>query len=454
MKQFFSSFFGAFTGVVFVVFVAFLLVGGAIAGAMLTGEDGFSKVKDGVLHLKFDAPIPELTNNVAPSSALSIDLNNQLGLNDYVRIIEAAKSNEDIHGIYMDLARVDLGEAKSSVLRGAIEDFKTSGKFVVAYAEYYTQKTYALATAADSIYVNPIGQVFLTGYSAQVPFFKDMLDRLGVKAQVFHVGEYKSATEPFRLNEMSSYNKEQIRELLTERYDDLLTIIESSRGISKDSMHAIIDGLLVRDASTAVDKNLVDGAKYEDEVIAVLKKLCGKKKEDKIKLFSLESVEDEQILKSLNVNPKGKDHIAVVVAEGGIVDGQGNPGEIGGERYMRLIRKLRQDENVKGIVLRVNSGGGSALASELIWRELELAKTENNLPVITSMGDYAASGGYYIAAPSDAIFAEPNTVTGSIGVFGIIPSAQQFLKDKIGVTFDTVGRLNILRRFLHLEILA
>ena len=439
MKKFFKYLFASWLGSL-LAFGTLLLIGilviSAISKGLKKSQDDIAK--EGVLLLDFNLPIPELTNNASQGNMLSFSTGPTIGLNDYVHYIKEAKTNDKIKGIYIKTGLVMNGSATIEVLQKAIDDFKTSGKFVIAYSDNYTQKGYQLSLAADSIFVNPIGKILLLGYAVESPFFKKMLDKYGIDAQVFHVGDFKGATEPFRFESYSENNKLQIRELLNARYQQLLSSIHERRKIPKDSIHLAIDNFLLQDIKVAKKMGFVNRLTYEDEVLNTLKKLCGKTKKDKIKLFTVNQLyaeDTERLAKKLNTN---KEHIAVIIAEGDIVDGEGEPGKIGGDYYAKMIRDLRQDENVKAIVLRVNSGGGSAFASEKIWRELHVAKAENEIPIVVSMGDVAASGGYYIAMAADKIFAETNTVTGSIGVFGIIPSVEDFLSDRLGVTFDTI----------------
>jgi protease-4 len=442
MKNFFKKLFSikfifsSCLGVILASFVCFglLMFMGGIIGALSGGK---GKVEDNsVLALNFSDALPEKTNNVPTNtSPLNFDFEQKkkVGLYDMARCLEMAKDDKKIKGIFMDLSSVSMGNATASVVRDALLDFKESGKFVYAYADNYSQGSYYLASLADSIFVHPLGSVEFKGFSSSIPFLKDMLDKLGVKMQIYYVGNFKSATEPYRLNQMSDDNRKQVTEYLQGLYQVFLEDVSESRGISKEELHRIADGYLLRNADDALEYKFVDKHAYRDEMIDILKAKLGlSKKKDKIKSVGIATYSE-----NLKSNFKAKDKIAVVFAEGSIVDGEGDVGGIGGKKYAKAIRKIRQDEKVKAIVLRVNSGGGSAFASEEIWRELELAK-ERGLPVIASMGDVAASGGYYISCNADTILAEPNTITGSIGVFGMIPSGEDALKKHVGVQFDTV----------------
>jgi protease IV len=330
---------------------------------------------------------------------------------------------------------VSMGKATASVVRRALEDFKKSGKFIVAYADYYSQNSYYLASTADRVYVNPAGGIEFEGFASQVPYLKDMLDRLGIHMQIYYAGQFKSATEPLRATAMSPQNRLQITEYLSDLYNQYLDDIGHSRKMTRQELFAIANEFKVQSPADAVKYKLADTEGYFDQVITDLKTRMGLKEKDKLSLVTLDNYAKGDEDKDSDSNNK----IAVVYAEGEIdLSDDAKDGSIEGNKYAKIIRRLRQDDKVKAIVLRVNSGGGSALASDLIWRELKLARETNKKPVIVSMGDVAASGGYYIACMADTIFAEPNTITGSIGVFSVIPSFEKTLKEKVGIRFDTV----------------
>ncbi len=433
MKQFFKFIFASCLGVILASGVVFLI--GALVVSSLAGKENKPKSihPNTLLKISFNQPIPELTNNLEMNP---FDLKNQqiLGLNDIVKTIEYAKTDNKIKGILLDLQSLGTGVATASVLRDALLDFKESGKFIVANSKYYTQGSYYIASVADKVYLNPFGSVDFHGIAAMVPFFKKMMDKIGVKMQVFYAGDFKSATEPFRRYDMSEKNKLQLREYLEPVYTKYLSDIGESRNKTVAELRAIADGLKVGNADDAVALGLVDAAAFKDELIADLKERMGLDEKDKLQTVSLSDY-------SRNARKKKdysiKDKIAVVFAEGSIVVGKGEPGSIGDDKYTKILRKLRKDDKVKAIVLRVNSGGGSALSSENILREVTLAK-EAGKKVVVSMGDYAASGGYYISCGADKIVAEPNTLTGSIGVFMMVVNARQLMNDKLGISFDTV----------------
>ncbi len=433
MGKFIQFIFASCLGFMLAVGVLFF-VGSAAIGRLVSKADEAPSVKaNSVLDLEFSGLVPEKTNNV-PVDPYSFDTEKKLGLHEMIRTIEHAKDNESIKGIYLDLNRVPMGRASANSLRDALVDFKTSGKFIISYAEYYSQGTYYIASVSDKIFINPIGGLEFNGFGAQIPFFKDMLDRLGIKMQVYYAGDFKSATEPFRRTEMSQENRLQTREYIDNMYNLYLEDIAESRGLSVSKLEKLADNYLLRDAKDALEYNMVDAIGYEDEARAEIRSRLGLDDDADINRISLL---DYNKGASFTKDYKIKDRIAVVYAEGTITDGEGEPGSIGGDKYAEILRKLRKNDKVKAVVIRVNSGGGSALASEIMWREIELLKAEGK-PVIASMGDLAASGGYYISCNADSIFAEDNTITGSIGVFSVIPSLEQMLDEKVGVTFDTI----------------
>ncbi len=385
-----------------------------------------------VLHLKLERPIPEKTNN-KPVDNFELETEDIVGLQDMVRTLEHAKTDDNIKGIFLDLSGATPGSASSSVLRRALTDFKESGKFIVSWSEFYNQGTYYLASVSDKIYLMPTGGMDFRGFSSQIPFMRDMLERLGINMQVYYAGQFKSATEPFRLYKMSDQNRLQVREYLEELYGQFVQDIAEARDLEPKEIRRLADEFLIRTPNDALRYGMVDATGYYDEALQDIRDRIGLEDRDKLRKVDLEKYYPVAI----GEQSTAKDRIAVVYAEGDIVMGKGEIGNVGGDRYAKIIRKVRKDKNVKAIVLRINSPGGSGVASDMIWREVELAK-DAGIPVIASMGDVAASGGYYIAANADSIFAEPNTITGSIGVFGLIPSVHKMLKEKVGVEFDSV----------------
>lgn len=357
------------------------------------------------------------------------------GLDDILTSIRKAKENDKIKGIYIDAGAFACQTASMQAIRRALVDFKESGKFIVAYAGAYSQGTYYIASVADKVIANPSGSIGWHGLSAQTMFLKGLLDKVGVEMQVFRVGIYKSAVEPYIATEMSPVNREQTQAFIGSIWQQILNEVSESRKISVDSLNALASrNMDLQPAELYLNTGLADTLMYKDEVLAYLKQLTDCKEDEKLNTLSLE----DMVNVKRNV-PKDKSGnvIAVYYAYGEIDGDESADGEgINSEKVIKDLRKLREDESVKAVVLRVNSPGGSAYGSEQIWREVSLLKQEK--PVIVSMGDYAASGGYYISCAADWIVAEPTTLTGSIGIFGLVPNAEGLLKDKLGLNFDVV----------------
>ena len=433
MNNLLKIIFGSCLGVL-LAFGAFLLIGIGIVGALAGKADEIKEVKaNSVLKFTFEDLVPEQTGNTEVDFA-EFNSEKVLGLHDIVKGIEAAREDDRIKGIHLDITNVPVGSASASVLRDAIADFKDSGKFVTAYSKYYTQGGYYLASAADKVFVNPMGGVDFRGYGATISFFKEMLDEIGVKTEVFKVGKFKGAVEPFVRNELSEENRLQIRQYIDGLWRISKEDIAAARGLTPEKLEQIANDYAAFKAPGALSSGLVDVIGYEDEVFTEIRTRLGLEDDKKINFITI-----NDYFPSADKGKKGPsgDRIAVVYAEGAIVDGDGGEAQIGDGQYVEVIRKLRKNDKVKAIVLRVNSGGGSAMASENIWRELKLCR-EAGKPVVTSMSDVAASGGYYIACASDSIFAEPNTITGSIGVFGLFPIAKELMNEKLHLNFDTV----------------
>lgn len=429
-KLFFTSCLGTIVGLGGLIGIIVMISSQLSSGSIATVKPNT------VLKLNLGASIPELSNNVPQNNFDPEGLfQNTLGLTEICDIIDHAKDNDDIKGIYLKLDNVPLGWATSKTLRDKLLEFKANDKFILAYAPYYTQKSYYFASVADQVYLYPEGEMSFYGVSAELPFFLGAMEKAGVAAQIFYAGKYKSATEPFRRKDMSPENREQIREYVGGIYDLFLQDVGKSREKTVEELKRLANQGLIRNAAAAVEYGLIDALKYEDEVLDELRDKLGTDEDDKIEVASLKKYLDvhKEALKKFD----SKNKVAVVYAEGSIVNGEGELGSIGGEKYARTIRKIRKDDNVKAIVLRVNSGGGSSLASDMIWRELQLAK-EQGITIVASMGDVAASGGYYISSNADRIFAEDRTITGSIGVFGMLFNFRGLLSDKMGINMDTV----------------
>ncbi|MFC5192012.1 signal peptide peptidase SppA [Algoriphagus aquatilis] len=354
------------------------------------------------------------------------------GLVNLKKAISEAKTNENIKGIYLNTGLIIAGQANLLELREALIDFKESGKFIVAYDEAYSEGGYFLASVADEIYLNPLGGIDFNGFASEAIFLKGFFEKVGIKPEVFRVGEFKSAVEPFILDKMSPENRLQTQYFLDDINNHAVKLIAESRGMAVDSLMKVNNQMLVRKPKDAVTYRLATALKYEDEVHSILKEKLGLTEDDQIS--TINATDLGSLAKSKNITSKNR--IAVILAEGDIVDGDVD-GAISSEKFAKEIRKARKDDDIKAIVLRVNSPGGSILASEVIWREMSEAKKAK--PVIVSMGEVAASGGYYISAPADTIVAQPNTITGSIGIFGLMFNVQELINDKLGVTTDVVS---------------
>jgi len=354
-----------------------------------------------------------------------------VGLTSLKNAIRTAKENGDIKGIFLKGGTLIAGQAGIKELRDELKSFKESGKFIVSYGEIYTENGYYLSSVSDEIYINPSGLIEFNGLASETLFFKGLFEKLEIEPQVFRVGDFKSAVEPFLLDKMSDENRLQTQSFLDDLNDFYLREIAESRGMDFETVSDINANMLVRKLKDATELNIMDGLWYEDQVIDLMKQKLGLKKEDKINTINVSRTN-----KAIKSKKKySGNRIAVIVAEGEIMGGDAD-GIVSSDKFKEEIKKAKNNKNVKAIVLRVNSPGGSALASEVIWRELEEARKEK--PVIASMGEVAASGGYYIAAASDSIVAQPNTITGSIGIFALWFNAQGLLNNKLGITTDVV----------------
>ena len=356
------------------------------------------------------------------------------GLSDVIRAIDEAKTDKNIKGISILNDESKLGMAQSKALRDALEAFKKSGKFVLAYSNTYTQKEYYLNSVADTIYINPLGELDFKGLSSEILFFKDFQEKSGLKMEVIRHGKYKSAVEPFLENEMSVANREQISALLNSVWNSMVIDISKSRNIPIAHLNTIANGLLARTPEMAKAQKLVDQVVYEDQYHNAIKKALKVKKDEEYNKISILDYTENSANTSKNIDTKDK--IAIIYAQGEIGSGEGDINLIGEGSMRRSLQEARKDENTKAIVLRIDSPGGNALTSDLIWREIELTKKVK--PVVVSMGNLAASGGYYIACNANTIFAEANTITGSIGVFGTLPNFSQ-LTNKIGIHVEQVN---------------
>jgi protease-4 len=472
MRQFFKFMFASMLGLLLGLTLLFLIAGGIIASIASSADDVKEpKIKAGsILHMQLNRQIKDRPsdNPFENFNFATLEDQSPLSLGRIIDNIEKAGKDERIEGIFLQLKNLRANSSSVEAIRRALSSFKESGKFIIAYNENYGQDEYYLSSVADEIYLNPAGGMTFKGLSAQLMFFKDALDRLDIDMQVIRHGKFKSAIEPFIRNDMSPENEAQLRKLIDGIWSSQLEAISSSRKIDRAELNRIADSLLIRTADDALAYGLVDGLMYEDEVMDLLKSKGSMnmsqdedKNEDKDMNETADEDQDESSEKKSDLNlltlnelnklkyAKGEDmelirekrrsknRLAVIYAEGEIVSGKSSADMMGSETIAEAIRKAREDKEVKAIVLRVNSPGGSALASDVIWRETMLAKAEK--PLVVSMGDLAASGGYYISCGADKIFAERSTITGSIGVFGVIPNMQGMLNKKLGVYVDQVG---------------
>ncbi len=441
MKNFFkitfASMFGAILALFVVIGMSVIILMASISSA---ADDEVTTIEENtLLHIKLKEEIVDRASSNNPINNLGLpgySSGNKLGLNDILESLEKAKKDENIKGIYLDLSSINAGWASLKEIRDALIDFKESGKFILSYSDIYTHKSYYVASVANYLYLNPEGYFQLVGMSAQVMFFKNALKKLGVEPVIIRHGKFKSAVEPLMLEHMSNSNREQLRTYVGSIWKNVISEISKDREISVEKLNLIADSLLINNAKSCLEYKLVDSLKYKDEIINKLKKLTETKEKDDIKSITLSNY--KKVPKTISDDNEGlaKDKIAVIYASGTIVTGNSSNDNMGSETVSKAIRKVRRDKKIKAIVLRVNSPGGSALASEIIWREVVLAAKVK--PVIASFGDVAASGGYYIACGADTIVAEPSTITGSIGVFGVLFNMTELLTDKLGINTDVV----------------
>ncbi|MBQ5957853.1 MAG: signal peptide peptidase SppA [Bacteroidales bacterium] len=438
--KFFKVLLAAFVGTLIALLIVFF-VKVAVYSALISGMSKMSSETtstvlkpNSVLFMKLNYDIPDRT---ADNPFKSIDFNTMepietTGLNEILRNIEHAKADPKIKGIYMELSSIPTSTATLEEIRNKLIEFKQSGKFIAVYGETLSQSAYYVASVADKIWLNPEGMIDLHGMASQIMFYKHLLEKLEVEMQIVRGpnNRFKSAVEPYFLDKMSEANREQMDKLLGAIWGKILQGISETRGISVEQLNQIADNLeLMTDAQKALDYGLVDNLFFKDQVVEQLKALTGSGN-------TVNAVNNANYAKSYKAKNFNKNEVAVIYASGQIFDGKGNEENIYSENLAKTIRKVREDRNVKAVVLRVNSPGGSALASAIIGRELDLTKEEK--PLIVSMGNYAASGGYWISAKGDYIFADPTTLTGSIGVFGTFPNMQGLFNHKLGLTFDVV----------------
>lgn len=429
MKSFLKIFLAVFLALTVFCFVLFFVFAG-VAGSAMSKSAAVIGEKS-VLEIDLSKTYAERQQKDLKDVIQSESLEETPSFFDVIRLIEKAKDDKNISGILLTANGNGNGFANSDEIRNALVDFKSSKKFIIAYADMMSQRAYGVANVADKIYVSPKGFFEWVGFSVNYMFLKGMLDKLDIKPQIFYAGKFKSATEPLRVEKMTEANRLQTTVWLEDIYNDFLLKTAAERKTDTATLYNLANTGAIQTPEDAVKYKLIDGVKYDDEIKDEIKSRLKIDKDTKIGFVSISKYA------SANSGFGGKgDKIAVIYATGDIVDGKGKEDNIGSLNYIDLLRKARLDKSIKAIVVRVNSGGGSALASENIWREMSLAKKEK--PLMVSFGDVAASGGYYISAAADSIFASKNTITGSIGVFGIVPDMSAFFKNKLGVTFDGV----------------
>ncbi len=415
-----------------VVVAFFLIIGLTILFfSILASEKEVSVSDNTVLHLKLNVPIAELEIEDPVAELFPGAGEQRIGLIQLKHVINHAKSDDKIKGIYLNVSQLRAGIATVDEIRQSLLDFRKGGKWVVAYSDAYSEGAYYLASAADKVYLNPEGEVEFNGLATDVTFLKKMFDKLEIKPEIFRVGEFKSAVEPFLRDNMSDANRLQLNSMINSIYGEMLGKVSETRKIPKDKLKEISDKMLVRRPKESVQYGLVDSLYYEDQVKDELRGRLGLKKDKAINFVKYSNYK-----KSFTSTYDSKNEIAVIVADGTILPGESSEDVVGGATIIEAIRKARVNEKVKAIVLRINSPGGAFSASDQMWREVTLAAKEK--PVIASMSNYAASGGYYIAMACDTIVAQPTTVTGSIGIFSILLDCSGFLSNKIGITSEEV----------------
>lgn len=434
MKDFLKFTLATITGLI-VTSVILFFIGVLIFFSVASSSESETQVrKNSVMMLNLNGVLAERSQD-NPFDIFMDDNETVLGLDDILSSIKKAKENENIKGIYLQVGTLAAGYSSMGEIRKALEDFKTSGKFIVAYGDQYSQRLYYLSSVADKVILNPKGAIMWMGLASTPIFYKDLLSKIGVEMQVFRVGTYKSAVEPFIATEMSAANREQISDLLNSNWKQILNEVSTSRHINSDSLNAYANQMLLfYPAEQSVKDGMADTLMYKNDVRNYLKKMAGLDKDDKMPVLGLK----DMINVRKNVPKDKSGNIIAVYYAYGEIDGSSSnqlSEGINSDKVIRDLRKLKDNDDVKAVVLRVNSPGGSAYGSEQIWYAVKELKAKK--PVIVSMGDYAASGGYYISCGADSIVAEPTTLTGSIGIFGIIPNVKG-LTDKIGLSFDAV----------------
>ncbi|MDY0099505.1 MAG: signal peptide peptidase SppA [Bacteroidales bacterium] len=437
MKTFLKYTLATITGIIICSLLFFIIMLASFSAMVATGNKPASVPENSVLVLKAGVSIPDRSDNspVSGFDLVNMTVNPATGLNDILKNIKKAAEDPKIKGILIENGLIPSGWATTEEIRDALVKFRESGKFVIAYTDYILlQEGYYLSSAADKIYINPASTVDFKGLSGEVMFYRDALEKMGVEVQVTRHGKFKGAVEPFMLDGLSDENEEQIRGYVGSIWSHVVSGIARSRGITEERLNQLADSLTGYSAEGALKYRLIDGLLFRDSLNDTLKILSGLTTDDKINLVQMAKYTR---VPEHNKMVSAKNKISLIFASGSIVTGKGTGNNIGGNAFSDLIRKERLDTNVRAIVLRVNSPGGNAIASDLIWREIHLASKVK--PVVISMGNYAASGGYWISTPGTKIFASPTTITGSIGVFGLLPNTDRLMDQKLGISTETVN---------------
>lgn len=430
--SFLKSVLSTVVGLVIFSIVASILFISFIAGIVAMSEEKAPEVEpNSVLTVSLSGSIMERVPEDPFKELFPESSDNNLELLNTLAAIKKAKEDDNIKGIYLKHGGISGGYSSFHEIRSALEDFKSSGKFIYSYAEYMSEGNYYIASVADQIYLNPVGDLEFNGLSANITFFKGLLEKLDIEAQIFRVGTYKSAVEPFFRKDMSEANKEQTTSFINDIYDNYLKVVSQSRNIEFAELKEISSKMKVREPEDALNFGLITAVGYENEALSKIKMELGLEEDDDINSVGLSGY-----IKTLN-QKYSSSKVAVIVAEGEIVSGKGDISQVGSQTFVKAIREARESKRVKAVVIRINSPGGSALASDVMWNEIMLTKKVK--PVIASMSAVAASGGYYMAMPCDTIVAQPMTITGSIGIFGMIPNMGGFLENKLGITNDGVS---------------
>ena len=436
MRPFWRSFWASILAYVVLSVLAIIFINLIIfsIGSAFNNKEELSIKENSILEMRLDFKISE-QDGIATTNDLNNPISKSYSIHNIQNVLEKAKNDKNIKGIILRISNVNMGLSSIDDLRNALNDFKNDGKFIISYAENYSMGTFYLSSVADKIYLYPEGMIDFRGLGTELMFFKNALDRLEIDVQVLRGrgNVFKGAVEPFILDKMSAENKLQIKKLLSDVWRNMTHNIKDSREISLEKLNEIADSLYTYNAIGCLNQNLVDGLIYEDQLDSII--------QNNVEGEYKKGTKSINFKKYLNKNKKNfisrkKGNIAVVYATGEITSGKSTDASMGSKTIVEAINKVKNDSSIKAMVLRVNSPGGSALASDVIWRSIELTKKIK--PVIVSMGDVAASGGYYISCGADKIFAEPNTITGSIGVFGLIPNLGKMLNTKVGITFDRV----------------